>query len=133
MKSRLLGLVGIVAILGGVLAAQAPTNPVFEVASVKPNNVVPGPTAPSRIALTTGDRAVIENSTLRNIIAAAYSVNGPSLIGPTWINDERFDINTKTEGPTSADQAQAGALARLLAADRAITTPSPSVAQLCGP
>jgi hypothetical protein len=34
-KSRLLGAVGIVAVVGGVLAAQTPASPAFEVASLK--------------------------------------------------------------------------------------------------
>jgi hypothetical protein len=37
VKSRLLGTVGIVAVVGGALVAQTPSSPTFEVASVKPN------------------------------------------------------------------------------------------------
>jgi hypothetical protein len=38
VKSRLLGVVGIVAIVGGLLAAQTPASRTFEVASIKPND-----------------------------------------------------------------------------------------------
>jgi hypothetical protein len=42
LKSRFLGAVGIMAVVSGVLAAQAPTPPAFEVASVKTNESDPG-------------------------------------------------------------------------------------------
>jgi hypothetical protein len=62
LQARLLGAVGIVAVVGGVLAAQAPAPPAFEVASIKlnrsasgvvrPPSLTPGPNGTFNFTLT---------------------------------------------------------------------------------
>lgn len=115
MKSRLLGTVGIMAVVGSVLAAQDPAPPAFEAASVKPNAL--GPTGSQRGGVFPGERVTLVNYPLRTIIQMAYAVTtAQEIIGPGWIANERFDITAKAEAPSSADQLRA--MLRTLLADR---------------
>jgi uncharacterized protein (TIGR03435 family) len=94
VKARLLGAVGIVAIVGWVVGAlaQVPASPAFEVASIKPNNS--GPAFP-RFNIQAGGRVTMTNFPLREIIRAAYQMPDLQLVGgPDWINS-RFDIVAK--------------------------------------
>jgi uncharacterized protein (TIGR03435 family) len=121
MRSRLLWMVGIVAIVG-VLAsgqsAQTPPSPTFEVASIKPNKSGPG--SIQRAGLQPGDRVTMTNVTLRILIQIAYP--GPSEIvgGTDWVGSgpsgDRFDVNAKAEASASREQLQL--MLRTLLADR---------------
>src|ERR1022692_4585421 len=80
--------------------AQSPP-PAFEVATVKPNKsgdrATGGHLDPERLTVT--------NSPLRALIMNAYRLHGDQLIGgPDWIRSERWDIEAKTEVPTTTDQ-----------------------------
>jgi uncharacterized protein (TIGR03435 family) len=106
VQARLLGAVGIVAVVGGiagVLKAQTPASPAFEVASVKPNKTV----GPLGVRSLSGDRATITNASLRTLIQAAYAITVSQIIGgPNWIDSERFDIHAKALAPTFVSQLQ---------------------------
>ncbi len=89
LKSRLLGAVGIVAVVGGVLMAQTPASPAFEVASVKPNVV---DRMPSLGALPGGHVTGV-NQSLLDLITFAYSLEDYQIAqGPDWINSSRYNI-----------------------------------------
>jgi uncharacterized protein (TIGR03435 family) len=102
LQPRLLGAVGIVAVgwIAGGFAAQTPTSPAFEVASVKPNKsgtdeMVGGLAEP-------GGRFTVTNTPLREIIRAAYRVQRYQVAGgPSWIDSDRFDIVAKANGSPS--------------------------------
>jgi uncharacterized protein (TIGR03435 family) len=106
VKARLLGAVGIVAVIGGIAAVpsgQTPASPAFEVASVKPNKS--GATI-RRISMP-ADRFEATNVPLQTLIAVAYGEPGPPseslpsnqiMSGPSWINTEPFDIAAKADG-----------------------------------
>ena len=123
MKSRFLGTVGVVALLGGivgVLEAQTPVTPAFEVASVKPNKSGDGPTM---AGMQPGGRVTMINSPLRVLIRNAYQLQDFQIAGaPTWINTERFDVVAKAPGdlppPRPGIVGPAQFMMRSLLADR---------------
>src|SRR5438876_12459750 len=92
VRVRLLAAIAIVAAAGGIArggAAQVPSSPAFEVASIKPNN--------SGGRGTTMDmqrgRYKATNVTLRTLIANAYGLQSFQLSGgPGWIGSDHFDI-----------------------------------------
>jgi uncharacterized protein (TIGR03435 family) len=124
-KSRLLGAVGIVAVVGGVLAAQTPASPAFEVASVKPNR---SDNSTASMGFQPGGRFAAENMWLNNLIAVAFGTSGHPLRnsqivgGPSWLGSDRFDIAAKVGGDLPADvqslTKQMPAILRALLEDR---------------
>ena len=82
-----------------ILARQSPpvtpSRSAFEVAAIRPNDSG-GPPLP--IVTRPGGRLLITNTTLREIIRAAYQTEDALLIGgPDWIRTARFDIEAKTD------------------------------------
>jgi uncharacterized protein (TIGR03435 family) len=108
-----------VGIGSGILSAQSPPEslPQFEVASIKPNksgdfrrSIGPAPGGFSAL-----------NVTLRELIPMAYGIPQAfgeiSIVGgPKWMDDERFDIDAKTDGRQPA--ARIGQMLRALLIDR---------------
>ena len=82
--------------------APAAATPSFEVASIKPNH-----SADQRamFMVEPGGRLVITNGTVKFLIAMAYKLK-PNQIsgGPSWLEDEHFDITAKSEKPADPDQ-----------------------------
>ena len=90
-----------------IFAAQVPA---FEVASIKPS-----PEGGLRMTIAPGLRNGTlhgERVTLRMLLAAAYGMTEPRVIGPAWLNSSRFDIVARSpEGvPDSALQPMLQAL-----------------------
>jgi uncharacterized protein (TIGR03435 family) len=113
LKSRFLAAVGIVAVVGGVLAAQAPASPAFEAASIKLNK--------------SGDASIggggggstefrVTDIRLRDLISNAYGLRQASELigGPAWLDTDRFDIVGKKARPDSPSWP----MVRTLLADR---------------
>jgi uncharacterized protein (TIGR03435 family) len=102
MKARVISAIGIVAVVSGiadVLAAQTPTSPAFEVASVKPNTSGDG-----RIMtqVQPGGRYVATNITVRLLIRNAYQLQDFQISGgPSWLGADHFDIAAKAGGDVS--------------------------------
>jgi uncharacterized protein (TIGR03435 family) len=102
LKARLLGAVGIVAVAVGVLMAQTPASPTFEVASIKLNKSGGRGAAGG---MQPGGRFVVINATVFRVIANAYRVRDSQIAGgPSWINSDHFDIVAKANGSPTADQ-----------------------------
>jgi uncharacterized protein (TIGR03435 family) len=95
VKMRLLGAIGIVAAVGAIAsgrAAQVPSSPAFEVASIKPNNSGGRGTTMG----TRPGRYTATNATLRTLIVNAYGLQSFQLSGgPGWIGSDHFDIVAK--------------------------------------
>src|SRR4029077_426078 len=95
MTVRLVGMVGIVAVVGGIAggrAAQVPPGPAFQVASLKPNN---SGTRGTTMGMQPG-RYTATNVTLRTLIVNAYGLQSFQLSGgPGWIGSDHFDIVAK--------------------------------------
>jgi uncharacterized protein (TIGR03435 family) len=100
LKSRLLGAVGIVAVVGGIAGLravqQAPDSPVFTVASIKPN----ASGAPGQLnQIFPGGRYTATNLSLLALIRVAYRLQSFQLVGaPSWLGTEHFDIVAKADG-----------------------------------
>lgn len=91
----------IIAILVMTCAALAQTPKAFEVASVKPNK------SGARAMGNHFDpeRATFTNYTLRNLIGSAYHLQSGQLAGgPVWLGSDTWDIEAKTERPTTTLQ-----------------------------
>jgi uncharacterized protein (TIGR03435 family) len=101
LKSRLFGAVGIVAVAGGVLVAQTPTSPAFEVASIKPNKSGLGPVGGPGDRFSNGELQTT-NIPLRLLIRQAFQRMQKDEIegGPAWMDTDRWDIVAKAESPT---------------------------------
>src|SRR5712671_714091 len=94
MKSSVI-FAAIVASAGLTVGAQSGDLKV-EVASIKPNTFVDGPT---EMGIQPGGRLTIINVPLRLLIRNAYEIQDAQLVdAPKWISDERFDILAKANG-----------------------------------
>jgi len=89
--------------------AAAPPTPAplaFEVASIKPAPAQQGPRRHVGLSQDEG-RITISNMSMRNLLTQAYKVKDQQLIGPDWIDSERYDIVAKLpEGATKAQVPQ---------------------------
>jgi len=81
----------------GAAAAQPLT---FEVASVKPNLTDSGHSS----SHTRPTSLIMDNSSLAGCIRAAYGLRPDQLIGPGWIETERFDIFAKSSHEVKDDE-----------------------------
>jgi len=96
--------------VAAVLSAQTPS---FEAASIKPTRVVDGP---SSSRMTTGQMNM-ENVSLRKMTLMAYGIPDDrvyALVGPNWLDTERFDVVARYPGDTPADRVR-GMLQNMLA------------------
>ena len=103
---------------GGLLAAQSPETPAFDVESVKPNRSAD---TESASFVQPGGRYTARNVTLRMLVKTAYTLHDDQIIGgPDWIDADRFDIAAKSESiaTPSAFRDRARLMLRPLLADR---------------
>jgi uncharacterized protein (TIGR03435 family) len=95
-----------------------PVRPQFDVASVRPaapDHAVPpmlreamrNRGRPGEIAMTGSDRVRLQNSTLLDLIAAAYRVRTTQVSGPAWLSDQAFDIEAKVPDGTPKEELNA--------------------------
>ncbi len=91
--------------------AQSPT--AFEVASIHPSE----PDQRTADYHTAPGEFSVHNATLRSCIEWAYDIKPIQLMGPSWIGDERFDINARAED-RSADDDKLRPMVQKLLADR---------------
>ena len=86
------------------VSAQSPATPAFEVASVKPSAGTSG--GSSSNDSPGGFNAT--NLSLRRLIAIAHRINLATdrerIVGPSWIDEARFDINARTPAGSRPDQ-----------------------------
>jgi uncharacterized protein (TIGR03435 family) len=94
------------------VAENQPTQPEFEVASIKIN------TSGSGASSANGSKGgiVYTNLTLKSIIEQAYRVKPFQVIGPDWMDDVRLDITAKN--PPNATLKDRPAMLRKLLEDR---------------
>ena len=94
--------------VSGVVSAQAPATPTFDVASVKPNRSVGGG---GTAGFQPGGRFRSINITLQGLISTAFGTDRPLLVaqivgGPDWIATDRFDITAKMGSDASQDMKE---------------------------
>jgi uncharacterized protein (TIGR03435 family) len=110
-RSLCIGLVLIVLPLPSPGAAQNEAIPVFDAASIKPQegDVSFVPSSP--------DRFVDVNATLKSLITWAWDVRDFQVAGgPDWVGSRRFDVNARSPRPVS--EATMRLMVRRLLADR---------------
>lgn len=102
------------------LCAQAPVHPEdpsvqFEVAAVKPFVIgmgepvyLGGKSSPNRVAYTA--------ATLKYLIATAYGVNEYQVVGPRWLDSQRYEVTALI--PEGKSRAQANVMLQNLLAER---------------
>ena len=76
-------------------SATSADNPFFEVASVKTNKS--GQLRTTIQGMQPGGRFMATNMTLRTLIRTAFRIQDFQLLGPKWIDSERFDIVAKAD------------------------------------
>jgi uncharacterized protein (TIGR03435 family) len=111
----------VAAIAAVTIATVAQT---FEVASIKLNKARRGPLTSLEVAFFEGAMAVMPGGRFRltavptrTLIQLAYGVRAFQITGePSWVNDERYDVDAKAEGITSSDQVRP--MLQALLADR---------------
>lgn len=112
----------VAAIAAVTIATVAQT---FEVASIKLNKARRGPLTSLEAAFYEGPMAVMPGGRFRltavptrTLIQLAYGVREFQITGePSWVNDERYDVDAKAEeGITSSDQMRS--MLQALLADR---------------
>jgi uncharacterized protein (TIGR03435 family) len=101
VRSRLLGAVGIISVVGAIavaVSAQTPAAPAFEVASVKPSPVGAGPE--HHLVQFRGGLYIAHYVTVQGLIGSAYDVQARYQVmgGPSWFGFEHFDIEAKAPG-----------------------------------
>jgi uncharacterized protein (TIGR03435 family) len=120
-----------IALICTTLPAQTPpSKPQFEVASVKPSandltrggrfpmfrEMIRNQGQPGLITMTGPDRVHLQNLTLLDLIAAAYSVRTAQVSGPDWLSDQGFDIEARL--PDGAPKEQVNAMLQSLLEER---------------
>jgi uncharacterized protein (TIGR03435 family) len=111
----------VAAIAAVTIATVAQT---FEVASIKLNKQRRGPLTSFETAIYEGPMAVLPGGRFRltavptrTLIQLAYGVREFQITGePSWVNDERYDVEARTEGNTSFNQMRP--MLQALLADR---------------
>jgi len=96
----------------------------FEVASIKLNKQGRGPLTSFETSIYEGPMAVLPGGRFRltavptrTLIQLAYGVREFQIVGePSWVNDERYDVDARAEGLTSSDQMRP--MLQALLADR---------------
>ena len=117
MRTRLILAIGLT-VFAATAGAQAPKEPAFDVAAIKP---AADTQQFSFSMVQPGGRYIGQNMSLRLLIKTAYGVHDSQIIGgPSWIDSDRWDINAKAEGYKDATtfRDQARLMVRPLLADR---------------
>jgi uncharacterized protein (TIGR03435 family) len=116
IHAALLAILSVVLPAMSVLPEQRSPNPVFEVASVKPNQAGGAP-----VLGQAGGRFAATNVTARELLRVAYATAGPLddtriIGGPSWIGSDRFDVLAMIPG--NAPSQLVAVMLRSLLAER---------------
>src|ERR1700730_5057100 len=87
----------------GFVLAQAPPNPRFEVASVRPSPPIGTERVDAGVHVD-GAQVRIVALPMRDYIVRAYRVKLYQVTGPDWLTSERFDVNAKMPAGSTPDQ-----------------------------
>ncbi len=85
------------------VSAQDPT---FEVASVKASQRTVGPDYNNRLTYSP-TAFTARNATLKVLIAEAYRFQRRQVLGPSWIDQNEYDIDARVSGSSSREQIAA--------------------------
>jgi uncharacterized protein (TIGR03435 family) len=113
---RPLATVGVLALLASASFGQSPAAPAaFDIADVHAST--PSQFSFFQGGLLRGDRYILRNATLVDLIATAYGVDNDKVVGgPAWLEKDRFDVVAKTVPSASPDSIKL--MLQALLADR---------------
>src|SRR5579863_4906878 len=85
---------------------KSDTAPQFEVATIKPSDPA---FRPGRLSIfpvvTPPGRLIVQNATLKDLIAGAYNVQAYQITGgPAWISSIRFNVEGRANGSPAREQ-----------------------------
>lgn len=85
---------------------QTAPQPAFDVASVKPSRIARtgGPGRHRETIRLTPDTLTMQNVSMSSCIQWAFGVKDYQVSGPSWLDDERYDIVAKTTSPSPDDR-----------------------------
>lgn len=112
---RLIGRILLPILLAGLACAQTPPGPAFEVASIRPSGSEPEGQVNIGLHMD-GAQVRVARLTLRDYIGMAYRMKIAQIIGPDWIESDRFDISATI--PAGATTAQIPEMLQALLVDR---------------
>jgi uncharacterized protein (TIGR03435 family) len=113
---RVLPLLICLSLRGLAVFGQSSSNPpAFDVASVKPSQHLVGPDYDNQIKYTRGG-ITAKNATLKRLVAEAYYLQLNQIVGPSWFDQNEYDIEAKTAG--DATREQMALMLRTLLAER---------------
>ncbi len=93
----------------------ADANPSFDVATIKPSK----PDTQGKFFRVQGDRFTTMNTSLADLIKAAYNVQDKQIVGaPAWVFSDHYDIAAQPDIPGTPNQAQLKTMIQKLLADR---------------
>jgi len=110
-KTRMMALLSAVAglplsILLALAQAPSAVKPAFDVVSIKPNKA--SDCVQFLCGVTTlpkSGRLIVQYYSLLSLVRTAYGVRVDDIVGgPTWRDDDKFDVEGKAEGAVSDDQ-----------------------------
>ena len=99
----------------GQAVSSAAKRPEFEVVSIKPASPTRGGAVPIGRSANPGS-VTLWGVTPKDVIARAYSLRGYQIAGPSWIDEERYDIAARVSG--RASDAQQRLMLQTMLADR---------------
>jgi len=104
------------ALSGAIAFGQASTAaPAFDVASVKPCQHTVGPDYNNQITYSPNGFSG-RNVTLRRLLAEAYHLQVNQVMGPSWLDQNEYDVDAKAAGANTREQM--ALMLRGLVADR---------------
>jgi uncharacterized protein (TIGR03435 family) len=115
--SGFIGLTGVLFFASNVARAQVPAKLEFDVATVKPAAPLTGRPAPRGGPGTASpERVNYTYLSMKNLLMTAYSLPVNQVLGPPWIDSERYDIVAKV--PAGATKEQVNVMLQNLLATR---------------
>ena len=89
--------------------------PAFDVASVRPSQHNVGPDYNNQLTYAPGEMTA-KNVTIKRLVADAYQLQMDQILGPSWLDQNEYDIEAKTT--TAATKQQLAAMIQILLAER---------------
>lgn len=102
-------------LLSAAAAGQSPGTPSFEVASVKPSQRPVGADYNNQFIVSLSG-ITARNATLRRLVSEAYRLQVRQVLGPSWLDQNEYDIEARTS--EQANQEQLDRMLRALLAAR---------------
>lgn len=106
---------GLLFLLSVAAAGQSPGTPSFEVASVKPSQRPVGADYNNQFIVSPSG-ITARNATLRRLVSEAYRLQVRQVLGPSWLDQNEYDIEARTS--EKANQEQLDRMLRALLAAR---------------